>query len=445
MILKEHAKKWLENPTSQDIKRRTMEAIPFWIAAAIASSFAVGYAVIFSYVEHLAMMIFHENSLWFFLVSPLAFLGSWGLVRRYAPEAVGSGIPQLIAALELNPEKDKAWLDRLLGLKTAAIKTVSSLVGALGGGIIGREGPTLQISGSVFHTVRKLLPISAKATHSSMTVAGAAAGLAAAFNTPLGGIVYVVEELAKVHLSNFRTAVLQAVLVAGLIAQLLSGPYLYLGFPSLASTPASFLGICVLVGAVTGLAGALFGQALLKVAALSRNRKLWQNAMIAVVSGLLFATSIYFVGEHAMGSGKHVLLDLLFRDQSSNFPEALARVFGSILTYAAGGAGGIFAPSLAAGATIGSLFQAWMPYPAPHLLVLIGMVGFLTGVTHTPFTSFVLVLEMTDRHSSIFFLMIAAVVSHAVSRTVSQKSFYELASERFLAPPGTPHIASEHP
>ena len=75
-----------------------------------------------------------------------------------------------------------------------------------------------------------------------------------------------------------------------------------------------------------------------------------------------------------------------------------------------------------------------MPYPAPHLLVLIGMVGFLTGVTQTPFTSFVLVLEMTDRHSSIFFLMIAALVSHAVSRMITQESFYEAASKNFHVP-----------
>jgi H+/Cl- antiporter ClcA len=281
--------------------------------------------------------------------------------------------------------------------------------------VIGREGPTLQISGAIFHLVWKRSPQRSQVSHSSMLVAGAAAGLAAAFNTPLGGIVYVVEELAKVHLSSFRSPVLHAVLVSGLIAQWLMGPYLYLGFPSLAAVPASFLAICILVGGVTGAFGAIYGQILLKAARWARSLTMVRAGILAVLLGLLFAFLINVGGEDLLGSGKHVLLDLLFRDgSSSNWQSGVGRILGGIITYTIGGAGGIFAPSLATGAIIGSLFQKLLSFPAPHLLVLIGMVGFLTGVTQTPFTSFVLVLEMTDRHSSIFFLMIAAVAATTI-------------------------------
>lgn len=425
----------LQFPRGEYIRARTMEAIPFWIAASIAAGISTGYAAVFTIIERVAIDTYRYHPYWLFAITPACFLVSWLSVKRYSPEAVGSGIPQLIASLEMDPEKDAGWLDRLMGVQMAVVKWISSMVAALGGGVIGREGPTLQISGAVFHCVRKWMPNASTLSHSSMMVAGAAAGLAAAFNTPLGGIVYVVEELAKVHLTTFRTAVLQAVLVAGLIAQWLMGTYLYLGFPQLATVPVSFLGVCALVGAITGAAGALYGKILLLTANWARRRTIWQGAALTISLGLLFAGLVQLVGEHALGSGKHVLLDLLFRNESgATIWEVIGRYVGGILTYTVGGAGGIFAPSLAAGATIGSIFQPLMPYPAPHLLVLIGMVGFLTGVTQTPFTSFVLVLEMTDRHSSIFFLMIAALIGHAVSRLISEESFYEIASKNFAKP-----------
>lgn len=428
-------------PAGAYIRSRTMSAIPFWIAASLAGLIAAGYATVFTAIEQSTIVLFQNHPYWLFGLTPACFLLSWYSVRRFSPEAAGSGIPQLIASLDMDAEKDSSWLDRLLGIEMVIVKCFSSMIAAVGGGIIGREGPTLQISGAVFHAVHKRLPKGTNVTHSSMTVAGAAAGLAAAFNTPLGGIVYVVEELAKVHLTTFRTGVLQAVLIAGLISQWLMGTYLYLGFPQLATVPPSFLGICVLVGAVTGAAGAFYGQILLYTGRWVRRRTMKEGAVLASVFGLLFALLVQFVGLHELGSGKHVLLDLLFRDSGATIWDVVGRYAGGILSYTIGGAGGIFAPSLAAGAAIGSFFQSIMPYPAPHLLVLIGMVGFLTGVTQTPFTSFVLVLEMTDRHSSIFFLMIAALVSHGISRLITQESFYESASKGFHVPPPVPQMA----
>jgi H+/Cl- antiporter ClcA len=430
----EYWQSWAEHPKGKYIRQRTIESIPFWIAAAITGGVATGYAALFTTIERLSLRIFHDHPYWLFGITPVMFGLSWLSVRELSPTAVGSGIPQLMAALSMDADKDDSWLDRLLGFKMMAVKFVSSMFAALGGGIVGREGPTIQISGAIFHEVWKRYPNKARISHASMLIAGAAAGLAAAFNTPLGGIVYVVEELSKVHLAQFRSPVLHAVLVAGLMAQWLSGPYLYLGFPTLVSPPASFLAICILVGAVSGGFGALYAKSLLAAGKWARHRSIWQAAAIAVVMGLLFAGLVNLLGENLLGSGKHVLLNLLFRDGGADWKEAMGRLAGGIMTYTIGGAGGIFAPSLAAGAMIGSLFQSFLSYDAPHLLVLVGMVGFLTGVTQTPFTSFVLVLEMTDRHSSIFYLMIAAVAAHSVSKLISHESFYEIASKNFQVP-----------
>jgi H+/Cl- antiporter ClcA len=98
-----------------------------------------------------------------------------------------------------------------------------------------------------------------------------------------------------------------------------------------------------------------------------------------------------------------------------------------VLCFNVGGAGGVFAPSLAAGAAVGSLLSGWFELSGSNanIIILSGMVGFLTGVTRTPFTSAILVLEMTDRHSVIFHLLLAAMVSNVVALMVDRKSFYE--------------------
>jgi H+/Cl- antiporter ClcA len=114
------------------------------------------------------------------------------------------------------------------------------------------------------------------------------------------------------------------------------------------------------------------------------------------------------------------------------------RIFGSIFSYSTGAAGGVFAPALASGASIGSVLSSWMHLSDSdtNLLILSGMVGFLTGVTRTPFTSAILVLEMTDRHSLIFYLMLAGMLAGLVSTLVDQHSFYDHLKMQYLKEEG---------
>jgi H+/Cl- antiporter ClcA len=424
-----------ERVLNDEIRQSTLQAMPFWVAAAIAALFAVGYAKLFLWLEELCRSFYGAHPYWSLLVSPLGFVAGWALVRYFAPEAGGSGIPQLMAATELDSEKDEGRLNRLLGLRMALVKTVSSGLCVVSGGAIGREGPTLQLSGSAFYFVSKRLPkFWPSISHQSMIIAGGAAGLAAAFNTPLGGIVYVIEELSSAHLSVFRTAVLQVVIVAGLIAQLILGPYLYLGYPPLSPMPYEELPIAVLVGAIAGLAGALFGRLLLTIVE-SKDRLpgRWTHAAVALGCGFLFAGLFLLTGPVALGSGKDAVMALLFKGEKADFLWVMARAIGSVISYASGTAGGIFAPSLATGACIGSFLAQIVEPSNAQLIVLLGMVAFLTGVTRTPFTSFVLVLEMTDRHSAIFPMMIAAFSAYAFAKVLGHESFYEHVKNRYLA------------
>jgi H+/Cl- antiporter ClcA len=137
-----------------------------------------------------------------FVIMPVCFVMGWWLVRRFAKGARGSGIPQVIAALELSNTQERHLVSHLLSLRIILVKMASTFVMVLGGAAIGREGPTIQIAASVFKKMNDWLPEWwPKASLRVMALTGASAGLAAAFNTPLGGIVFVVEELTKTHFS----------------------------------------------------------------------------------------------------------------------------------------------------------------------------------------------------------------------------------------------------
>lgn len=420
---------------NEEIWHSTMISIPYWIGAALVGLVAVGYAKAFGYIEHLATSIYTEHPWYIFIGAPIFFLSAWAIVAFFAPAAGGSGIPQLMVATELAHTKNANYIDRLLGLGTIAVKILSSFLCVLGGGAIGREGPTLQIAGSVFHLLRKSLPSWWPPLNSqSMIIAGGAAGLAAAFNTPLGGIVYVVEELAKVHLSYFRTSVLQAVIVSGLVAQLILGPYLYLGYPKVSPVAFADLPSVILIGLIIGLFGGLSSRLLLKLLRWrAQFPDLKTQILFALGAGLAFAILIFTLGPAGLGPGRETIVKLLFSQQpAGDWTWAVSRFFANIFSFVSGCAGGIFAPALATGAAMGSAISSLFANIDVQVVIVLGMVAFLTGITHTPFTSFVLVLEMTDRHSVIFPMMLAAMSAYSASKLIDKKSFYEHIKETYM-------------
>ncbi len=396
---------------------------------------ATMYARIFGFVERESLVLYSTLGYWALVAVPVLFLLSWFLVDRYAPFANGSGIPQLMAAAELSQEKVQSpFIESLLGIRIIIIKVFSSLLAVLGGGAIGREGPTLQMAGSIFHLAGKYLPTKYfSRNHHELILAGGAAGLASAFNTPLGGIVFVVEELSKSHMSSFRTGILHAIIIAGLVSQLIMGPYLYMGYPKIEFFQMSEVGIVIAVSIIVGIVAALFGQALkLLVIYRSRFKTKSKSIYVALASGLIFAAYAIYVSKVGLGSGKELLNGLIYDDKHASILDIVSRFFGSVVTYAVGGAGGIFAPTLSLGGATASFFTNLFGSAMGPLAVLIGMTAALSALTQSPFTAFVLILEMTDRHSAIFPLMIAALIGQGVSKFVTKKSFYDFVCVRLL-------------
>jgi len=302
-------KRAFEKIQNERFKKNLLQAVPFWIASLITGLLAVLYARLFAFAEHGTAYIIKHYAWLLFIVTPLCFVLAWWVVVRFAKFGRGSGIPQVMASIELATTKDDAKVGKLLSLRIIIVKAFSSLVLVLGGGAIGREGPTIQIAGSVFRKVNMLLPKWwPKISKRNMIMTGAAAGLSAAFNTPLGGIVFAVEELTKTHISYFKTALFTAIIIAGLTAQALLGPYLYLGYP-LINNLSSYIFFAVIgVAIIAGLLGS--GMAKMMLALLKWKSKFkfrYQHILYLIICALIIATIAYFFDDRILGSGKNLM------------------------------------------------------------------------------------------------------------------------------------------
>ncbi len=435
--LRRRLKQIFDTAGNEKLRLNFLQAVPFWVASILTGLVAVFYSKLFFFAEDATAGLFHDRPWTLFIVTPLSFLAAWWTVQRFAPYARGSGIPQVMAAIELANPRDNHKIGKLLSIKIIVFKIISSFCMVLGGGLIGREGPTIQIAGSIFRKVNQLLPAWwPKISKKNMIMTGAAAGLAAAFNTPLGGIVFTVEEMTKTHISYFKTALFTAVIIAGLTAQALFGPYLYLGYPVVTNLSAYiFLGVA-LVAILTGLAGSMTSRWMLSLLNWKNKlKKPGQQAFYVLGCGLVVALIAFISNPGLIGSGKEIMTSVLFtNDKYLPWYAPLVRISGSIISFSTGAAGGVFAPALTSGASIGSFLSGLMKLSPSdsNLLVLAGMVGFLTGITRTPFTSSILVLEMTDRHSMIFYLMLAGMLAGIVSVLVDRHSFYDHLKLQYL-------------
>ncbi len=430
-------KKRYDSIPNQKIKHTVLNALPFWIGAVITGLVAVFYAKMFSWAEAGTAYIFEKYPVALFFLTPFCFVLAWYIVQRWAPYARGSGIPQVTAAIELSTPRYTRFTNKLLGFRIIVVKVISSLVMILGGGAIGREGPTIQIAASIFKKINRMLPHwYPKISKRNMIVTGAAAGLAAAFNTPLGGIVFTIEELTKTHFSFFKSALLTGVIVAGLTALTLLGPYLYLGYPHTVDISGWLIVIVLPLAAITGICGSGMGSIILWLMAKKKAIVGKPKTILYIVAcGLIMAATAFWLDERVLGSGKEIMETTLFSaDKSVPWYLPILRFAGPALSFSTGGAGGIFAPSLSAGASMGALGAQLLNLSAPetNVMILCGMVGVLTGITRSPFTSSILVIEMTNDHNIIFHLMLTALLANLVATAVSRHSFYDKLKHKYI-------------
>jgi chloride channel protein, CIC family len=360
-------------------------------------------------------------------------LSGW-LIARFAPEAAGSGIPQVKAML--------ANVAIALNLRVAIVKMVSVIL-AVGSGLnLGRQGPTVQIGAALAAQLSRWIPTSPEYRR-QLIAAGAAAGLAAGFNAPIAGVLFVVEEFLQDFSGLTLGTAILASFIGAVVSRLLGGQGLSLSL-SMADRFTSFslqdVPFFLILGLLAGLLGALFCQGIF--ASLAFNRHVlrislpWKIALAGLLSGLVIA-----------------ILPTEFRD-NTGLQESLSmgntlwyitllafgmKFFLTIIAAGSGAPGGLFAPSLVLGAALGQsvgfmalALEQWvgMPLGIPAgvspttTYALAGMGAFFSAVTRGPITAIVIVFEITADFNLVLPLMIGSVIAYLISDRIAPGSIY---------------------
>jgi len=363
------------------------------------------------------------------LVTPLGFMLSVFLTNRFFRNSQGSGIPQAIAARELS---DQAARGRLVSIRIAVGKILMTLLGLLCGASVGREGPTVQVGASIMFAIGRMSP----RRQPGLILAGAAAGVAAAFNTPLAGIVFGIEEMSRAFETRTSGLIIAAVIAAGLTSLALVGNYDYFGSSStMLRHGTDWLAIPV-CGVIGGLAGGLFSR-LVIVMARGLSGKWGQSVKrqpvaFALVCGLGVAVCGIASGDMIYGTGYAQVKAALESGTPLPWDFGPLKLTATALSTMSGLPGGIFSPSLAIGAGIGSDIAKLFSDAPLSAIMLLGMVAYFAGVVQAPITAFVIVTEMTDNHAMVVPLMAAALIAHGTSGLVCPDGIYHALSKGFI-------------
>lgn len=415
---------------SEIIDRRTWQTRTVVLAFGILSGLTV---VAFTWMTEHAFALFERGraaAAWLPLVwTPLCTASVVWVTRRWAPGAAGSGIPQVMAAL--HPGVERRWSHFFVSTRLAVSKMVLTAWGLLGGLSQGREGPSVQIGAGVMHAARRWLPANSSVQHHGLLIAGGSAGIAAAFNTPLGGVMFAIEELSRRPEQRNNGLIMAAIVLAGLMGVSAYGNFRYFGVIRVQQVNWELLGPGVLVAVACGLGGGLFARLLIQsLAGLSNDRfSRWRRqypVRFAAGCGLAVAVIGVASGGATFGSGYSQTQTLLEGQGESSALYVVLKFISTWITAWSGVPGGVFAPSLTVGGALGHEIAQLTGHVDTPTLIALGMAGFLAAVTQAPMTAFIIVMEMVDGYSLVLSLMACAMVSSGVSRLVSRPLYASL-------------------
>jgi H+/Cl- antiporter ClcA len=408
-----------------------------WLAAASAGFACVGFALLSELSLHFLGAATRDRLWLTLLLTPTIGMAVVWASRRYFPGSEGSGIPQTIAATRILPQGEA--VHGLLSLRIAVGKVGLGALALLGGFSAGREGPSVQVAAAIMQYAHRLLPNTRAIRAGDLVLAGSAAGIAAAFNTPLAGITFAVEELGRRWLeTRTRGVLLSTIIVAGLTAIALQGNYRYFGQLKVVSVGVGIVPAVLAGGVVCGLVGGAFSRLLLwPQRAAQRHIWEWRDrhpVMFAGLCGLLVALLGFLGNGVSLGSGYAVTSEAISGSLDLPWFAPLLRFAATVVTYFSGIPGGIFAPSLAVGAAIGFDLAHWFNFGiATNPMIAICMTGFLAAITQSPITSSIIVMEMVDGHSMVISLMATALIAKAIGERLGPELYQQLALD-FMRP-----------
>jgi len=409
----------------------------FWGGAILVGLVAAVFALMADQADHLFRKIIAYNEYLPLIITPAGFVLTVYLTRKIFSGAEGSGIPQTLIALA---DPGSSMSNRLLSIRIVVGKVLMAVLALCSGASLGREGPTVHLGAAILHSLGKYAHLPTRYYERGLILTGGGAGIAAAFNTPLAGIIFAIEEMARSYDRRNSGMMLVGVVLAGMTAIVVhQSNYSYYGTaPAELDFSWVWLGV-VVCGVVGGLFGGLFSQALIMGSKRLRPYMQTHWVVIALVCGISVAVLSILSNGTANGTGyleaKQIVscagLESCHADYGLMYP--LYKILATAATYLTTIPGGLFAPSLASGAGLGADLALLFPPEMASTIVILGMIGYFTGVVQTPITAFVIVMEMTDNHELVLAMMATALISSGVSKLVCKKPIYEALAENLLS------------
>lgn len=401
-----------------------------WIVAAAATGTT---AALFRYFEDWSGTF----SLWLSGISPfiqptLLFISMIVICQlrdHFFRGSDGTGIPQAIAALKIadGPARNQVLSGRILLGKALLLA-----VGLFSGMTIGREGPSVHAGACFMYLSNRWGRFQGWIVQRGLILAGGAAGIAAAFNTPIAGAVFAFEEIGRSFEKENAGIIVRTVLVACIVCMGLFGDYLFYGKVDVQlREPIEWLVVPV-IGIAFGLLGGLFAQSLLLASApfarIYAKRPIVAAGTLGAALALLAIVSEGF----SYGSGYlHAEAILIGGEEVPQWGFA-AIAAGNWISLLSGIPGGLFDPSLATGAALGQLTAPLLSFIDAKAVILLCMVSYFAGVVQSPITAFVILVEMTEARFMTMPLALASMLAYEASRLVCPTSLYEGLAENFL-------------
>lgn len=353
-----------------------------------------------------------------------------GLMVKTEPMISGSGIPQVEGVLlrKLN----MSWWRVILG------KFIGGVLSIGAGLSLGREGPSVQLGAAIgqgFSKVFKRIKIEEK----YLITSGASAGLAAAFNAPLAGTMFALEEVHK----NFSPLILLSALSSALSADFIASSFLGLkpvfNFGNLALIPLKFYFYIILLGIIIGILGVLFNKTLLKTQDLYGNQ-IWLKKEWRIIIPLLISVAFGIFLPQVLGGGHELITSLTYENFSLKLLVIILiiKFLFTMASFGSGAPGGIFLPLLTIGALIGNTYGVIIIHFA-HLdsiymsnFIILGMAAYFAAVVKSPITGTILITEMTGSFNHLLSLAIISIIAYIVADVLGSKPIYEELLEKIL-------------
>lgn len=359
---------------------------------------------------------------WFnFVVAPFGLALTAWITFRFFPGSQGSGIPQVKTALELSHTMEER--SKLISFRIAIGKTFLPIMGLLSGASVGFGGPATHVGASLMASLGRAFKFPAHYMEKGLLLAGSAAGFAAMFSAPLGGIMFAIEEMGRTLEERIGTLVLTAIIFSGVTAYSILNHTIYFTDNQL-SLPWGYSWLAIpLCGISGGLLGGIFSKIIVSVQNYIRKRG-YPIVWVAFICGCVIALLGYLSQGESFGTGYQLARNILLEQATVDPLFPIYKMLATIATFFSGIPSGIFVPSIATGAGLGANLANWFPIAPTSVIILLSITAYFAGMLQSPLTSFVVVLEMTHSHDLSIPLMAAAFLASGTSKLINPQPLY---------------------